>query len=131
MPTHVQFIRATDFVLATPEGQLDLERSEKLLTSLASASELLVAHEVLLDMRGAQVALSATDLWKLAAAISRRHTTFPGRVAVLCLPNRVGRAEFFALCAQNRGFPVGAFTTFEGAVEWLSADAPRFREDID
>ena len=131
MPTQVQFIRASDFLIATPKGQLDLERSEKLLTSLALASASLIAHEVLLDMRGAQVALSATDLWKLAAALSRLHTTFPGRVAVLCLPNRAGRAEFFALCAQNRGFPIGAFTSFEGAVEWLSADAPRFREDID
>jgi hypothetical protein len=28
-------------------------------------------------------------------------------------------AGFFALCAQNRGFQVSAFTSFEDAIEWL------------
>ena len=131
MSTHVQFIRASDFLIATPKGQLDLPKSEKLLISLASASATLIAQEILLDMRDAEVALSTSDLWNLAASLSRRHTTFPGRVAVLCSPNRGGQGEFFALCARNRGFPIGAFTSFEGAMDWLSADAPRIREDLD
>ncbi|MBV8573589.1 MAG: hypothetical protein JOZ58_00920 [Acetobacteraceae bacterium] len=131
MPTHVQIIRASDFLIATPKGQLDFPKSKKLLTSLVSASTAMIAHEVLLDVRSTQVELSATDLWHLAAGLGRRGTEFPDKIAVVCRSSGAGRAEFFALCARNRGFPVGAFTSFEGAVEWLSADRTRFVEDFE
>jgi hypothetical protein len=130
MPTHVEIIRATDFLVATPKGQVDFESSKRLLTTIASASASLVAHEVLLDMRSAQPKLSATDLWYLAVELGNQRTAFAGKIAVVCSLSGAGRAAFFALCAQNRGFPVGAFTSFEEAVEWLSADGPKLVEQI-
>jgi hypothetical protein len=102
MPTHVKIIRATDFLIATPKGQVDFETSKRLLVTVASASATLLAHEILLDMRSAQSELSATDLWHLAAELSRRRTAFPGKIAVLCGLNGSGQAAFFALCAQNK-----------------------------
>jgi hypothetical protein len=129
MATHLHIIHAGDFLIATPQGQLDFEKSRKLLDSLASASSSLVTHEILLDMRHTQLALTATELWQLAAGLSRRRTTFSGKVAVLARSPVAGRAAFFALCAQNRGFPVSAFTSFEEAVNWLVAQGPQqFRE---
>jgi hypothetical protein len=65
---------------------------------------------------------SPTDLWHLAAGLSRRHTAFPGKIAVLCRLSGSGQGAFFALCAQNRGFSVNAFTSFEDAFDWLTAD---------
>ena len=122
MPTHVKIIRATDFLIATPHGQVDYENSKQLLQRTASASANLLAHEILLDMREAQSELSAADLWHLAAALSRRHAAFLGKIAVLCRLSGSGQAAFFALCAQNRGFSVSAFTSFEDAFDWLTAD---------
>jgi hypothetical protein len=131
MPTQVKIIRASDFLVVTPKGQVDFEKSKRLLMTIGSASATLVAHEILLDMRSAQSELSATDLWHLAAELSRRRRAFPGKIAVLCRFSGSGQAAFFALCAQNRGFPVSAFTSFEDAVEWLSADGPRLQEDLE
>ena len=130
MPTDVKIIRATDFLIATPRGQVDYESSKRLLMTIASATATLAAHEILLDMRSARAELSATDLWDLAAKLSRRRSAVPGKIAVLCRLGGAGPATFFALCAQNRGFPVSAFTSFEDAVEWLSADGPRLQEQI-
>ncbi len=46
----------------------------------------------------------------------------------MCNLSGSGQAAFFALCAQNRGFRVSAFTTFEEAIEWLSADGQQTLE---
>jgi hypothetical protein len=130
MPTHVKIIRANDFLIATPQGQIDFESSKRILLKVASASANQVAHEILLDMRNAQSVLSATDLWHLASELSRRHALFRGKIAVLCRLSGTNQATFFALCAQNRGFPVRAFTSFEEAVEWLIADGFQRLEEI-
>ena len=130
MPAQVKIIRASDFLIATPQGQIDYEASKRLLLTLGSASAGLVAHEVLLDLRSAQSGLSATDLWHLAAELSRSHTPFVCKIAILCRMTGSSQASFFALCAQNRGLPVRAFTSFEDAVEWLIADGPQQMENL-
>ena len=123
MPTHVKIIRASDFVVATAKGQIDFEQSKQLLATVASASAKLDAHDVLLDMRGAEAQLSATELWHLAAELGGGSRATPlGKIAVVCRLSQTSRAAFFALCAQNRGLPVSEFSTFEEAVDWLSAD---------
>lgn len=33
---------------------------------------------------------------------------------------RFDQARFFALCAENQGFNVQAFTSYEEAMEWLT-----------
>jgi hypothetical protein len=81
-------------------------------------------------MRKAVSELSATDLWQLAAGLGNCRTAFSGKIAVLCRLNRYNQAEFFALCAQNRDFPVKAYTSFEDAVEWLIAGGPELLEYI-
>jgi hypothetical protein len=63
--------------------------------------------------------LSITDLWYLAAELSKLRQAFSRKTAVLCPPERFDFAGFFALAAQNRGFRVGAFTSFEEAMTWL------------
>jgi hypothetical protein len=123
MSIDIRIIHAHDFIKATPEGQLDLEKSEKLLMEIASAAAPLIEYEIILDTRKAQVEMSITDLWYLAAALSNLRKTFlRKKTAVLCPLERFGHAEFFALSAQNRGFQVMPFTSFEDAIEWLTAN---------
>jgi hypothetical protein len=124
MPAHIRIIRSTEFLIVTAAGEIDFAKSKRLLKKVASASTAPGAPEILLDMRAARPDLSATNLWDLALHLSRHHTPFHGKIAVLCRRNGGGQAAFFALCAQNRGFPVRAFTSFEEAVEWLVEGGP-------
>jgi hypothetical protein len=41
---------------------------------------------------------------------------------VLCPLEKFDNARFFALCAENRGVNVHAFTSYEDAMEWLIAE---------
>jgi hypothetical protein len=123
MPATIRIIRATDFIRVTAEGGLDLKESRRLLAATLSATDL-VGYELVLDTRGAHSSMSVTDLWNLAAEIGRVGGNLPRKTAVLCPRERFDHAEFFALCAQNRGFSVCAFTGFEDAMEWLISDKP-------
>jgi hypothetical protein len=125
MPANIRIIHAHDFIKANPEGKLDLEESKKLLLEIASASASLVDFNILLDTRKAQSQMSETDLWHLAAELSanfRKAFSRTLKTAVLCPLDRFDHAGFFALCAQNRGFQVSAFTSFADAYEWLIAN---------
>jgi hypothetical protein len=121
MPTNIRIIHAHDFLKATPEGTLDVESSKKLLVEIAADTSTSGDHEILLDTREAQSALSATDLWNLAAELINYRKALFRKTAVLCPLDRFDHAAFFALCAQNKGFKVHAFTAFEKAMEWLMA----------
>jgi hypothetical protein len=127
MPANIRIIHAHEFMKASPEGKLNLEESKKLLIEIASASAPLADYDIILDTRKAHSGMSATDLWHLAAELSTHFSaTFSKtqRTAILCSVERFDHATFFALCARNRGFRVRAFTAFEEAYEWLTADRP-------
>ena len=125
MPANIRIIHAHDFIKATPEGRLDLEESKKLLLAIAIAAAPLVDYHIILDTRKAQSEMSVSDLWDLAAELSQSFHQAVSRIpktAVLCPRERFDQAEFFALCAQNRGYEISAFTSFEDALEWLMAN---------
>jgi|SRR5271157_208395 len=122
MSTDIRIIHARDFIKATPEGQFDFDMSKKGLAKIASASTSSGDFEIILDTRKAQIEMSVTDLWYLAAELSNLGEAFSRRTAVLCPLEGFDHAGFFALCAQNKGFQVRAFTSFEEAVEWLIAN---------
>jgi hypothetical protein len=124
MPTNIRIIQSNDFIKATPEGQFDLEKSKKLLMEIATASVSLVDYEIILDTRKAQMRLSTFDLWYLAVELGNLGKAFYRKTAVLCPIERFDQAEFFALCAQNGGFQVRAFSSFEDAIEWLMQTGP-------
>ena len=124
MPTDIRIIHAHDFIKATPQGQLNREKTKQMLIEIASASAPLGDYEILLDTRKAQSGMSASDLWFLAAQLSKLRKAFSRKTAVLCPREQFDQAGFFALCAQNRGFLVKPFTCFEDAIEWLIAKGP-------
>jgi hypothetical protein len=119
MPRDIRVIHGSDFVRATVDGELDFEASTKGLTEVASAASHLVNYEILLDTRKTQSRMSVADLWYLAAELSRLGEAFHRKTAVLCPAEHFDNAAFFETCAQNRGFRVRAFTSFEDAIDWL------------
>jgi hypothetical protein len=119
MATNIRIVHAHEFIKATLEGQINLEESKELLVGFAATSGPAVDFEVLLDVRKTQLELSIADLWYLSAELSNFRKALPRKTAVLCPLEQFDYAGFFALCAQNRGFQVSAFTSFEDAIEWL------------
>jgi len=122
MSTNIRIIHSQDFIKATPEGQLDLERTKKLLMEIASVATPLFDYKIILDTRKAHTEMSVADLWYLASELGNLRKGFYRKTAVLCPVEEFDQAGFFALCAQNRGFQIMAFTSFEDAIEWLIAD---------
>ncbi|HEX7218503.1 MAG TPA: hypothetical protein VF280_04740 [Burkholderiales bacterium] len=119
MPANVKVILAQDFVRGTPEGQIYLEEAEKLLRDIAAAGAGLEGFDVLIDTRRVSAGLSATELWYLADKVARLPRSEGRRIAILCPTERFDHSRFFALCAENRGLNVAAFTSYEDAMEWL------------
>ena len=120
MAVKIKIIRATDFLQVSPEGELDLDASRRLLVAVASAKRPPADFEVLLDLREVEWDLSTTDIWSLAKELGRHGETFRDKLAVLAAPGEAfDQAEFFELCSQNRGYRVEAFSSFEEAIQWL------------
>ena len=120
MPTKLIIIHAKDFITATAQGTLAFEESKKALVDVAAAAGPLTDYEILLDTRKVRSRLSTTDVWHLAAELAKLGAAFRHKTAVLCPVERFDDAEFFALCAQNRGLQVRGFTSFEEAITWLT-----------
>jgi len=126
MPSDIRIIRAHEFIRATPEGQFDLGQAKKVLAGIASVSAPSDDYDVILDARNAEFDMDVADLWELAAELHRLRQAFSRRTAVLVPPGNSDYAGFFALCAQERGFEVCAFTHPGDAMEWLDrSEAPR------
>ncbi len=119
MPSDIRIIRAHEFIQATPEGTVDLDQAKKVLMEVASASAPWDSYDVILDARNVQFEMDAADLWDLAAELHTVRQAFSRKTAVLVPPKRSDYAGFFAVCAQERGFDLRAFTHLGDAMEWL------------
>lgn len=119
MPTTVKVIQAKDFVRANPEGHADMAKAEQLLKNIARAGAGLEEFHVLVDTRRSTGALSANELWSLAQQLAQYRHAFGRKTAILCPLERFDHSRFFALCAENRGFDMRAFVSYEEAMEWL------------
>jgi hypothetical protein len=119
MPAHIKIIHAHEFIKASPEGLFDLNESKKLLLEIASASIPLDDFEIIVDTRKANSKLTVANLWYLAAELRKFRKRLTQKTAILCPLERFDNAGFFALCSQNRGFNIRAFTSFEESMEWL------------
>ena len=122
MPRNIKVIRGPEFIRAQPEGQVHLEAAEQMLTEIAEAGAGLEDFQVLVDVRRTTGALEPAELWRLAQKLATHRRTFGHRTAVLCPMEKFDNARFFAMCAENRGINVHAFTSYEDAMEWLISD---------
>ena len=73
-----------------------------------------------MDVREASAQLSAFQIYELVSVLGHAGSWRTWKIAMVYRPkDEFDRAKFFELCAQNRGFQVGAFQEFEAAVAWL------------
>ena len=89
---------------------------------IASAAAALVNYAILVDTRKAHAEVSKTDLFFLASELSKRPDFRSRKTAVLCPRERFDFVGFFAVPRRTGGCKSAAFTSFEDAIEWLTAD---------
>jgi len=119
MPSHIKIIHAHEFIKVTPDGQLDIVESKKLLIEVALFAGPLNDYEIILDTRKMHSILTKTELWYMAKELCKFHHRFNHKIAVICPVERFDFAGFFALCSGNNGFRVKAFSSLGDAMEWL------------
>jgi hypothetical protein len=122
MPAAVKVIRARDFIRAQADGSFLIEDSLRLLGDIAAAAAGLKEHDVVVDVRQADSPLSAADLWTLAQKLAEYRHVHLRKTAVLCPLERFDKARFFAMCAENQGYRIRAFTDYEAAMEWIISE---------
>ena len=120
MDITLRLIHPKDFIIAKPDGILDLEKSRALLKKIAEESEGRKDFHILLDFRKTIVELSTVDIWELSNGLSEYGTTFKRKTAILVREDEnFDKVEFFELCTLNRGFAIYPFIDFEEAIMWL------------
>lgn len=122
MPRNIKVIRGPEFIRAQPEGRANMDAAEQMLSEIAEAGAGLEDFHVLVDVRRISGALEPAELWHLSQKLASHRRTFGHRTAVLCPLEKFDNARFFAMCAENRGINVHAFTSYEDAMEWLISD---------
>ena len=119
MPADIRVIHAHEFLRSTEDGRLDLQESKRLLVEIALASPPSKHYDVLVDTRGAHSEMTVSDLLDLASELHGVRKSFAGKTALVVPRARLNHAEFFAACAEDRGFEVSAFTSMGDAMTWL------------
>ncbi len=120
MPYDLHVVRTQDFLRCNSEGVFDYSGTKIGLKAIAQACIARGVKCVLLDVRDAQSTLKMTDMYQLAHTFQETGFTQDHRLAILHRYRAGERAEFFALCAQERGWNIAAFESYEEAVNWFS-----------
>jgi hypothetical protein len=122
MDLNLRLIHARDFLKTTPEGELDLATSKRVLLKLASESAAPRQYDILIDIRQTTVRLTFMEITELVDVMIEHRESFRSKLAILNRPEAtLELGKFMELYAGNRGFQVGAFKDYEEAMNWLMA----------
>jgi hypothetical protein len=123
MLSGIKIYKINDFIRKTETGNIDLERSKKIVRELAMAAELHANHNILVDLRETTVsAASIEDVMKVALEFGSFVSSFKNKIANIVPddPKRMIVANRFKACMDIQGFEYEIFTDYESAIEWLS-----------
>lgn len=125
MPVDIRIVRIRDFVHLAPKGTEDLSHLKRVLSDASTIPGIFTDFNLLIDSRGLETNLPVSHLWELAkhlATIVQQGSSkgFRAKIAVLCPLERFDLAQFFSLCAVNRGLNVQPFTSIEELFHWMS-----------
>jgi hypothetical protein len=120
MPYNLKIVPSREFIRTNANGEFDLEGTKELFIAVFSKMKDADVSEVVLDVREAYSKMTAFDLYQLLPILDKLGHKGSWKVAIVYRPkDDFDRAKFFELCAQNRGYQVGAFQVFEEAITWL------------
>ena len=124
MLSGIKIYKVDDFIRKTETGNIDLERSKKIVRELAMAAGLHANHNILVDLRETTVSAAASieDTMKVALEFGTYISSFKNKIANIIPddPKRMIIANRFKACMDIQGFEYELFTDYESAIEWLS-----------
>ena len=124
MLSGIKIYKVNDFIRKTETGNIDLERSKKIVRELAMAAGLHANHNILVDLRETTISAAASieDTMKVALEFGTYISSFKNKIANIIPddPKRMIIANRFKACMDIQGFEYELFTDYESAIEWLS-----------
>ncbi|MBZ0300714.1 MAG: hypothetical protein K8J31_13275 [Anaerolineae bacterium] len=121
MDLDIRVIQHKEFLKTTPNGQIDLSTSKRVLLKLASLNKPPSNRDVLLDLRDTTNRLTILDVTELVELMIKHRDSFRKKLAIITeigTPHQL--TAFMETYAINRGFQVAAFDNFEAAILWLA-----------
>lgn len=126
MPLDLEIIRASEFVRLGPRDELDFEKSKEALRVMAQACRTRNIDRAVLDLRRLPVPVKKLfTREQLSALVETFHEagfTRRQRLAVLYRDDPHHGIRMFAFIGMLQGWNVRAFSDFEKAFIWVSAD---------
>jgi hypothetical protein len=124
MLSGTKIYKVKDFIRKTETGNIDLERSKKIVRELATVSGLRSDHNILIDLRETTISSAASieDIMKVAVEFGSSVPNFKNKIANI-IPDdqeRMKIASRFKSGMVLQGFRYEVFTDYESAIEWLS-----------
>ena len=123
MLSGLKIYKVKDFIRKTETGNIDLERSKKIVRELAVAAGSHTDHNILIDLRETTVsAATIEDIMKIALEFGTYVSSFKNKIANI-IPDDQDRmiiANRLKACMDIQGFEYEIFTDYESAIEWLS-----------
>ena len=124
MLSGIKIYKIKDFIRKTETGNIDFERSKKIVKELAMAAGLHMGHNILVDLRETTISTAASieDIMKIALEFGNYVSSFKNKIANIVPddPERMKIASRFKACMDIQGFEYEIFTDYESAIEWLS-----------
>jgi hypothetical protein len=119
---HSLVMQLRTYVHCDVRGEITLSRGEETFRMLAREAAEGNVPRILLDLRGAEPAISGEDLEGLAEHLHELGLMPRVRVAILMAgsPERLRSVLYLQARAWGRGYSVRPFLNFEAAVDWLS-----------
>ncbi len=120
MPIDVKVVHAREFIQTKANGEFDLEGTQELFLAVFSKMKEAKVSEVVMDLRELTTNMTASDINELLSVLNHVGSWSTWKIAILYRPKDAwDRAKFFELGAQNKGYQVEAYQSFEGALNWL------------
>ncbi len=127
MEVSYRLIRSEEIIKVNVTGEFDREATKETCAKLAESVRDMNAAGVLLDLRDFKCDMTVTDVYEVCRELAEFLPFRRRRMAVLvdedCRNQKFDLADFLALCGQNRGLPIRAFTDKESAAQWLESEA--------
>lgn len=123
MLSGIKVYKVKDFIRKTETGNIDLERSKKIVRELAMAAGSHADHNILIDLRETTVSASSIeDIMKVVLEFGSYVSSFKNKIANIVPddPERMSIAYRFKACMDIQGYEYEFFTDYESAIEWLS-----------
>jgi hypothetical protein len=122
MKTEYKIYNVEDFIRKTPKGELDIDKSIRIVREIAAASGFHHNHNLLIDLRQTEPLRNLGDILTVAAEFAKYQGVFQNKIAFVIpnTPDRIERAKFFIERLGEITFKMEYFTEFEKAIEWFS-----------